>query len=147
MPGGNVMLQQGDGDQLSVRIIDFGLAQPFSTEDAGLNLRGFKSDVSEVMRLFSGLYTTQMFDNKWDIQHNYTTKLKEVYKYMYVFHVKIKRISIKGYFKMVVLIVEWSLFQGGLKAGFYCIVLSLKIYLLFKQHVFISFLDSTIFTT
>jgi len=50
-------------------------------------------------------------------------------------------------FKMVVLIVEWSLFQGGLKAGFYCIVVSLMIDLLFKQHVFVSFLDSTIFTT
>jgi len=25
-------------------------------------------------------------------------------------------------FKMLVLIVEWFLFQGGLKAGFYCIL-------------------------
>ena len=31
----------------------------------------------------------------------------------------------KRNFNMVVLIVEWSLFQGGLKVGFYCICLRL----------------------
>jgi len=31
-----------------------------------------------------------------------------------------KKKSMKWDFKMVVLIVEWSLFQSGLKAGFYC---------------------------
>jgi len=31
-------------------------------------------------------------------------------------------------FKMVVLIVEWSKFRGGLKAGFHCTWIALEIY-------------------
>lgn len=77
LTGGNVMLQNTELDQLVLRIIDFGLSQPLDTE-LGLNLRGFRSDVCEVLRIFSGLYTSQEFDNVWDIQKNYKDKLKEV---------------------------------------------------------------------
>jgi len=36
---------------------------------------------------------------------------------------KIKKKSMKWDFKIVVLLVEWSSFRGGLKAGFYCIII------------------------
>jgi len=39
-------------------------------------------------------------------------------------------------FKIVVLLVEWSSFRGGLKAGFYCITL-LNITVLFWTSVYI----------
>ena len=37
------------------------------------------------------------------------------------FYCKIKK-SMKWDFKIVVLLVEWSFFRGGLKAGFYCTI-------------------------
>lgn len=79
--GGNVMIQKTDPDRLGVKVLDFGLANNIYDQN-GLNFRGFKADISEVLRLFSGLYTGLEFDNAWDIQHHWKSKLEEVTELM-----------------------------------------------------------------
>ncbi|XP_045182444.2 uncharacterized protein LOC123541112 [Mercenaria mercenaria] len=75
--GGNVMVQKTASDKLGVKVLDFGLANKLEDQN-GLNFRGFKADISEVLRLFSALYTGGLeFDNAWDLQHNWKSKLKE----------------------------------------------------------------------
>lgn len=75
--GGNVMVQKLRHDKLGVKILDFGLASQL--EDCnGLNLRGFRNDICDVLRLFSGMYTGLEFNNVWDIQQNWRQGLSNV---------------------------------------------------------------------
>ncbi|CAC5417719.1 unnamed protein product [Mytilus coruscus] len=61
---GNVMLQEFEG-VIQTRIIDFGLAKPMDSEDG---LRGFRSDIAEVVRKFTALYIDEEFDSENDFR-------------------------------------------------------------------------------
>lgn len=70
------MVQKSGKDKLRVKVLDFGLAKNI-WDNEGLNSRGFKADIAEVLRLFSGLYTGIEFNSAWDLQHNWERELKQ----------------------------------------------------------------------
>lgn len=72
---GNVMIQK---EELKIKVLDFGLASPLKQSDGGINYYNFQKDIAQVMRLFTGLYTSQKFDNAFDRKDNYVNKLQEV---------------------------------------------------------------------
>jgi hypothetical protein len=47
---GNIMLQESPDGIIKTRILDFGLAVPLNSEDG---LRGFRTDMAEVVRKFT----------------------------------------------------------------------------------------------
>lgn len=71
---GNVMLQESEG-VIQTRIIDFGLAKPMDSEDG---LRGFRSDIAEVVRKFTALYIDEEFDSETDFRKNWKDKVQQM---------------------------------------------------------------------
>lgn len=77
---GNAMIQKKSNEKLAVKVLDFGLASRFESQN-GLDYRGFKSDISEVLRMFSALYTGGLeFNNAYDIQKNWRQEIANVSK-------------------------------------------------------------------
>ncbi|XP_052240040.1 serine/threonine-protein kinase 38-like [Dreissena polymorpha] len=67
MHSGNAMLDS----KLKVKIIDFGLARSIKDTDGILQVRNFQQDIGNVLRIFSGLYTTEEYTSVWDMQKRY----------------------------------------------------------------------------
>ncbi|KAH3739982.1 hypothetical protein DPMN_046674 [Dreissena polymorpha] len=57
--------------KLKVKIIDFGLARSIKDTDGILQVRNFQQDIGNVLRIFSGLYTTEEYTSVWDMQKRY----------------------------------------------------------------------------
>ncbi|KAL3888953.1 hypothetical protein ACJMK2_001313 [Sinanodonta woodiana] len=74
---GNVLMQRQSASKLRVRIVDFGMAQPFDGPQ-GLQFNQFRKDIRQVVRIFSALYCGQEFDDDMDLQRNWRTKLNEI---------------------------------------------------------------------
>jgi hypothetical protein len=72
---GNIMLQESPDGIIKTRILDFGLAKPLNSEDG---LRGFRTDMAEVVRKFTSLYVSQEFDSETDMKKNWQDKIGEV---------------------------------------------------------------------
>ena len=72
---GNIMLQESPDGIIKTRILDFGLAKPLNSEDG---LRGFRTDMAEVVRKFTSLYVSQEFDSETDMKKNWEDKIGEV---------------------------------------------------------------------
>lgn len=72
---GNIMLQESPDGIIKTRILDFGLAKPLNSEDG---LRGFRTDMAEVVRKFTSLYVSQEFDSETDMKKNWKDKIGEV---------------------------------------------------------------------
>ena len=72
---GNIMLQESPDGIIKTRILDFGLAVPLNSEDG---LRGFRTDMAEVVRKFTSLYVSQEFDSETDMKKNWEDKIGEV---------------------------------------------------------------------
>ena len=72
---GNIMLQESPDGIIKTRILDFGLAKPLNSEDG---LRGFRTDMGEVVRKFTSLYVSQEFDSETDMKKNWEDKIGEV---------------------------------------------------------------------
>lgn len=72
---GNIMLQESPDGIIKTRILDFGLAKPVNSEDG---LRGFRTDMAEVVRKFTSLYVSQEFDSETDMKKNWEDKIGEV---------------------------------------------------------------------
>ena len=72
---GNIMLQESPDGIIKTRILDFGLAKPVNSEDG---LRGFRTDMAEVVRKFTSLYVSQEFDSETDMKKNWQDKIGEV---------------------------------------------------------------------
>ena len=69
------MLQESPDGIIKTRILDFGLAKPLNSEDG---LRGFRTDMAEVVRKFTSLYVSQEFDSETDLKKNWEDKIGEV---------------------------------------------------------------------
>ncbi|XP_052240541.1 uncharacterized protein LOC127851086 isoform X2 [Dreissena polymorpha] len=67
MHSGNMMLDS----KLKVKVIDFGLARSIRDMDSILQVRNFQQDIGNVLRIFSGLYTSQEYTSVWDMQNSY----------------------------------------------------------------------------
>lgn len=72
---GNIMLQESPDGIIKTRILDFGLAKPLNSEDG---LRGFRTDMAEVVRKFTSLYVSQEFDSETDMKKNWEDKIGEM---------------------------------------------------------------------
>ncbi|XP_052240545.1 uncharacterized protein LOC127851088 isoform X2 [Dreissena polymorpha] len=77
MHSGNVMLDS----KLKVKIIDFGTACRIRDSDAVTQTKNVKKDIGNVLRIFSGLYTTQEYTSVQDLQDTYH-EIKQTEGYM-----------------------------------------------------------------
>ncbi|KAL5021026.1 hypothetical protein ScPMuIL_000181 [Solemya velum] len=72
---GNVLLSQDENCKLQVKVIDFGSVGQLETE-RGLDTNSFRSDIANVVRLFSALYMGDEFESVDDVRNNWEEKLK-----------------------------------------------------------------------
>lgn len=70
---GNIMVQKQDDVSVKVKVLDFGLAGSLHDEKDGM--KGFRTDIAEIVRKFSALYTGEEFDNETDLQKNWKDKM------------------------------------------------------------------------
>lgn len=73
---GNIMVQKQDDVSVKVKVLDFGLAGSLHSDKDGM--KGFRTDIAEIVRKFSALYTGEEFDNETDLQKNWKEKMKMV---------------------------------------------------------------------
>ncbi|KAJ8307059.1 hypothetical protein KUTeg_015143 [Tegillarca granosa] len=71
---GNIMVQKQNDVSVKVKVLDFGLAGSLHDELDGL--KGFRTDIVEIVRKFSALYTGEEFDNETDVQKNWKQKMQ-----------------------------------------------------------------------